>query len=300
MQTGEGVLMGLFARLFGRSGAKKVAEEALRRAGWESSRRRSIAELPSSLGTGRLVLHSAARAFLEEYYGLAVTVPIDGCSDITGFVHFAPEMVFRFLEPQRDVARLGVLIPGRCYPVGTTSGHTVFIFLNDAGRTYLVDKDWTLFGQLAAQPAEALERLCGGANGRVDAQVLRHGRPAVEVIREGAERKHWDLTAFPDLGPFMPPVSLSPLRRPPTWRPMVRSAQLTLKAKPLPRKRWSEMVVPLGEVERAPSGESFFVAHCENSLYVRRRAGFHVAPPPQGVPSNPRVGECFPCKPSKV
>jgi hypothetical protein len=289
--------MPLFGRLFSGQTRKRVAEEALRRAGWSPERHCDLSALPETIGDSRWTLHSAARVFLEQYHGLQVDVPIDGCPEISGYVHFSPEAALRFLDPRRDVARLADFIPGRTYPVGTTSGHTVFVLMNEAGRTYLLDMEWMLFGELAATPAEALERLCGGSNGRVDSHVLEDGRLTSQVIRQHNERDFWDLSSFPDLSAVLPPVSLSPLRRPPTWRAMVRAAQQVVASSGTPRSRWPAILITCGGFFAAPSGQFYFVAHCENCLYVRRQAGFQVSAPPLGIPAEHRVGECFPFTP---
>jgi hypothetical protein len=238
-------------------------------------------------------LHDVGLRFLGEYYGLKVEVPIAGYDAITGFVHFAPEMVIRMLRPD-DLTRLAALMPASACPIGTTSGHTVFVFMDDQGRSYLLDMEWSLFAALADTPAETVLALCDGRNGRVDSQILDDlGRPTAEVIRAGDERRHWQLDRYPILAPFLPPVSLSPARRPPTWRAMIRAAEQSLSRGGVP----SGLLVTCGGFAAAPSGQPFFVAHCENCLYVRSAAGFRVSAPPPGVPPGLRVGEVIAFQP---
>jgi hypothetical protein len=275
----------------------ETTARVLREAGWTPERRVDLSALPQRLGARNLVLHGAAREFLERFYGLEGSVPIDGFPGINGFVCFKPEAVIRFLDPQQDGAFLAKLISRPAYPVGTTSGHTVFIFMDDRGRSYLLDMEWTLFGELAATPAEAVEALCDGRNGRVDSMILDEGRPTRQVIRAGNEREFWELDTVPDLRDCLPPVSLSPLRRPPTGRAMVQAAQKLVGSNAIPRSGWPQVLVTCGGFACAPSGQTYFVAHCENSLYVRRKAGFKVSAPPPGIPPDPRVGECLPFTP---
>src|SRR5712691_6026852 len=108
------------------------------------------------------------------------------------------------------------------------------------------------------------------------------------MIRAEDERRHWQLGQFPVMARLLPPASLSPARRPPTWRPMVRAAEQVLAGGRSP----SGLLVTCGGFARAPSGQYYFVAHCENSLFVRQQAGFQVSAPPSGIPASFRVGEC--------
>ena len=55
--------------------------------------------------------------------------------------------------------------------------------------------------------------------------------------------------------------------------------------------------VTCGGFARSPSGQWYFVAHCENSLYVKAKAGFQVTPPPPGIPAQFRTGEVIPFQP---
>lgn len=271
----------------------RAAERCLSAAGWQPGRARDITSTEQALRQAGFRLHDAGHQFLGEYHGLRVDVPVAGAEGITGLVHFAPEMALRLLGPD-DLPRLAALMPASACPVGTAGGHTVFVFMDDQGRSYLLDMEWSLCGELAGSPAETLLALCDGRNGRVDSRVLDdQGRPTGEVIRAAAEQRHWGLDQFPTLAPFLPAVSLSPLRRPPTWSAMVRAAEQAL-----PRGRPpGGLVVSFGGFIRGPSGECYFVAHGENCLYVRSRAGFRVLPPPPGIPSEVGVGEVIPFQP---
>ncbi len=267
-------------------------ETCLVGAGWQAGRSCDLANVGRVLTQAGFPLHEAARRLLGEYYGLRVDVPVAGADGITGFVHFAPEMVLRFLAPS-DTDRLRALMPGSACPVGTAGGHTLFLFLDEDGRSYLLDMEWNLFAELADSPEETIRVLCDGRNGRVDSVVLDEGRPTPARITAENERQHWRSDLFPHTSPFLPPVSLSPARRPPTWRALVRTAEQALAHGGNPAR----LLVTCGGLTCAPSGRWYFVAHCENSLYVRRRAGFLVAAPPPGMPSGLRAGECVPFTP---
>jgi hypothetical protein len=179
-------------------------------------------------------------------------------------------------------------MPASACPVGTTSGHTMFVFMDDQGRSYLLDMEWSLFAALADSPSKMVLALCDGRNGRVDSHILDdQGRLTGHVIRVGDERRHWQLSQFPTVAPFLPPLSLSPGLRPPTWRAMVRVAEMSLSQGGTP----SRLLVTCGGFTSGTSGQQFFVAHCENCLYVRSKGGFRVSKPPPGVPSGFRVGE---------
>ena len=235
-------------------------------------------------------MHDAGRQFLCEYHGLALEVPITGADGIKGFVHFAPEMVLRLLG-EADLPRLAALMPKSACPVGTTSGHTMFVFLDEEGRSYLLDMEWSLFAELATTPSEMVQILCDGRNGRVDSYVLdEHGRRTGEMIKEGDERGHWQLDHFPRVSPYLPPVSLSPGRRPPTWRATVRSAEQILSQGDSP----ASVKVTCGGFVSSPSGQMYFVAHCENCLYIRAKAGFQISGPPPGIARGFRPGEVIP------
>src|SRR5262245_58221128 len=114
-----------------------AADDCLRRAGWAPGRACDIAPVEDALQRAGFVVHDAARSFLREHYELAVDVPVNGADGITGFVHFVPEMVLRFLGPG-DREKLSALMPRGACPVGTTSGHTVFVFLDEDGKSYLL------------------------------------------------------------------------------------------------------------------------------------------------------------------
>jgi hypothetical protein len=290
--------MAWFRRFFGGrrttdSDAGRASEQCLSAAGWHSGRRCNTTAIEESLRQSGFRLHDAARQFLGEYHGLQVDVPIAGFDGTRGFVHFAPEMVLRMLRPD-DLSRIATLMPPSTCPVGTTSGHTVFVFMDDQGRSYLLDMEWSLFAALASTPTEMVLALCDGRNGRVDSQILNdQGQPTGEMVLATDERRHWQLDQFPALAPFLPPVSLSPARRPPTWRAMVRAAEQSLGRGGTPDR----LLVTCGGFTSGPSGQSFFVAHCENCVYVRSRAGFRVSGPPPGVPPVFRVGEVIPFQP---
>jgi SUKH-3 immunity protein len=269
------------------------SEQCLSAAGWQPGRICDTTAVEEALRQAGFRLHNVGRQFLREYLGLSVEVPIAGHDGITGFVHFAPDKVLRMLRPG-DLPRLAALMPASACPVGTTSGHTVFVFMDDLGRSYLLDMEWSLFAALADTPAEMVLALCDGRNGRVDSQILDdQGRPTSEVIRAADERRHWQLERFPSLAPFLPPASLSPARRPPTWRAMVRATEQLLSQGGAP----SGLLVTCGGFTVGPPGQHFFVAHCENCLYVRSRAGFRVSAPPPGVPPGFRVGEVIAFRP---
>lgn len=246
-----------------------------------------IAALEKRLRKSGFPMHDAGRLFLREYYGLSLDVPIAEVDWIKGFVHFAPEMVLRFLEPS-DVPRLAALMPKSAMPIGTTGGHTMFVFMDDEGRSYLLHMEWDLFAELASTPTEMMHVLCDGRNGRVDSQLLdEFGRPTGEIVREGDERRHWQLDQFPGIAPYLPLVSLSPARRPPTWRAMLRAAEQSMA----PGYSPTSVTVSAGGIFRSKSGQTFFVAQCENCLYVLSQSGIVVRSPVQGV----RVGEVFAC-----
>jgi hypothetical protein len=280
-------------------GEKRVPpEECLIGGGWIPERSCDLAEVERALTGKGFMLHPVARQFLGEYYGLAVDVPISGGEGITGFVHFSPEMVLRFLGPN-DGPRLAGLMPASACPVGTTGGHTMFIFLDDNGKSYLLDMEWLLFAELASSPAEMIEILCDGTNGRVDSAILdERGGLTREILRANDKRRHWQIEAFPVVSRFLPAVSLSPARRPPTWRAMVRSVEAVLASSmPAPDGKYPGVLVTCAGFFTTASKEVFLVAHCENSLYVRQRGGFQVAAPPPGAPQSFRTGECVPFTP---
>ena len=202
-------------------------------------------------------------------------------------------MAIRLLSPD-DHPRLARLMPASAIPIGTTGGHTVFVFMDDAGRCYLLDMEWTLFSELAASPDDMVRILCDGRNGRVDSRILdEHGRPTGEMIRGSDERRQWQLNDFPGFAPYLPAQSLSPLRRPPTWRAMIRTAEQLLAT----GGQATSIMVTCGGFTASPSGQWFFVAHCENCLYVRARARLQVSGPPPGVSPGFRVGEVIPFQP---
>jgi hypothetical protein len=238
-------------------------------------------------------MHDASRQFLRQYHGLALDVPISGADGVKGFVHFAPELVLRLLDAA-DLPKIAALMPKAACPVGTTSGHTMFLFMDEDGQSYLLDMEWTLFAKLASTPTEMVQVLCDGRNGRVDSYILDdQGHRTGEMIREGNERQHWQLDQFSRVAPYLPQVSLSPARRPPTWRPMVWTAEETLAQGSSP----ATVMVTCGGFVSSPLGQVFFVAHCENCLHIRAKAGFLVTGPPPGIASSFRVGEVIPFQP---
>src|SRR5688500_6034180 len=118
--------MGWLQRLLG--GARsEPAEKCLSGAGPPPGRAHDISRVEQALR--QFGPPDAARQFLAEHYGQAVEVPIAGGGGITGLVHFDPELVLRLLGPA-DLPRLAALMPNRACPVGTTGGHTVFVFMD--------------------------------------------------------------------------------------------------------------------------------------------------------------------------
>ncbi len=249
-----------------------------------------LTAVEQTLGQAGFRLHDAGREFLREHHGLALDVPIAGVEGINGFVLFAPKMALRLLGPQ-DRPRLVGLMPETACPIGTTSGHTIFVFMDDQGKSYLLDMEWSLFAELAVTPTEMVQVLCDGRNGRVDSHVLdQQGRPTGQMLREGDERSLWHVDQFPFTAPYLPPASLSPGRRPPTWRAMVRAAEQGLAQGSSPQS----LLLTCGGFTTSPSGQMYFVAHCENSLYVRSKGGFLVSTPPPGIAEGFRMGEVIP------
>lgn len=288
--------MGLWQRFFGgRQRAASASEsQCLPPAGERAGGNGDVVALEQSLRQAGFGLHDAAHKFLREFHGLALDVPIAGENEIKGFVHFAPELVLRMLEAA-DRLRLAAIMPPSVCPVGTTGGQTMFVFLDQEGRSYLLDMEWSLFAELAESPEGMVKVLTDGRNGRVDSHALdEQGKPTGRMIREGSERTHWQLDRFPHLAKYLPAVSLSPARRPPTWRPMVRAAEDTLAQGSSPG---NVMITCGGFLRSAASKQMYFVAHCENSRYVRAKAKFRVAAPPPGIPSELRVGEVIPFHP---
>src|SRR5688572_28720785 len=141
--------MGWLQRLFGGGppsgpAAAAAASQCLTAAGWRPGRTCDLTGPEQALQQFGFPLHDAGRQFLSEYHGLTVDVPIAGDDGIKGVVHDAPEMALRLLGPA-DLPRLAALMPRAACPVGTTSGHTVFVFLDEDGRSYLLDMEWSLF-----------------------------------------------------------------------------------------------------------------------------------------------------------
>jgi hypothetical protein len=58
-----------------------------------------------------------------------------------------------------------------------------------------------------------------------------------------------------------------------------------------------DVLVTCGGFMRTDEGKALFVAHCENSLYVRQKAGLQVTSPPPGVEPGFRPGEIIPFQP---
>ena len=267
-----------------------TALECLNSAGWRPGRTCDITVVEQTLRNAGFELHEPARRFLGEYYGLAIDVPISGATGVKGFVHFVPEIVIRQLGPG-DLTRLQSLMPRSACPIGTTSGHTMYLFLDEYGQSYLLDREWSIFAPLAITVDDTVQVLCDGRNGRVDGHILdEQGKPNGEVIRADDERRHWQLDQFSGIERFLPPVSLSPARRPPTWRAMVRVVEQSLANGAEP----TSLMVTCGGIAVSPSGELLFVAHCENCLFVRSKAGFQVSGPPPGIASRLRIGEVIP------
>lgn len=268
-------------------------DQCLRAAGWQPGRTCDVRPAERALQPFGYQLHDAARVFLQEYYGLRVDVPIAGVEGITGFVHFDSALPLRLLNPVQ-IAHLPKLMPPSVCPVGTTSGHTMYVFMDDRGKSYLLDMDFHLFAELANSPAEMVAILCDGRNGRVDSHILNeNGMPSGAVIQADNEQAFWDLVRFPHLAPYLPTVSLSPARRPPTWRPMVRAAEDSAGRE----KSIRDVMVTCGGFTRTLEGKAFFVAHCENSLYVRQKAGLRVTSPPPGIAPGFRTGEIISFQP---
>lgn len=275
-----------------------VTTGCLSQAGWQPGRVCDLAAVEAGLRSAGFPLHAAARRFLTEFHGLELDVPIDGFPEIRGFVHFAPAAALRFMSRAADGKLLSALIPGAVTPVGTASGHTMFLLMNDQGRCFLLDLESTLFAELGATPHAAIEALCDGRNGRVDGQILgQNGRPTGAVLREGDEQRLWGLEQYSDVAAFLPPVSLSPGRRPPTWRPVVKTLQKLISEQGVPKDGLAGVLVTNGGFAFGNGNEPYFVAHCENSLYVRRAAGVQVSGSPPGIPAAVRAGESFPFTP---
>lgn len=275
-------------------GGPSEAEACLDAAGWTAERSCDLTATERALNEAGFTLNETARGFLQGYHDLAVDVPVAGVKEIRAFVHFVPEMALRLLK-LKHVPLLAALMPASACPIGTTSGHTILIFLDTEGRSYLLDMDWDLFAELASSPAEMVQVLCDGRNGRVDARLLDDaGRPTGRWIRERNEQRWWRRGEFPKVAPFLLPVSLSPARRRPTLRPVAGTAEASQRQRQ--GSPPSGILVTCGGFYPAPSARFYFVAHCENSLFLRARAGFQVASPPPGIAPGFRTGEMIPYK----
>ena len=166
-----------------------VTERGLVRAGWREGRHCDISQVQAALASHGFVLHERAKAFLTEFHGLAIDVPINGYPAIQGFVHLDVLWALRFVE-----RKVQSLVSKPVCPIGTCSGHSTYVLMAVDGATYLLDSDWTVFAPLAPSGSEALELLCDGRNGRVDSMLLVDERPSGHMLRENNERDYWGLS----------------------------------------------------------------------------------------------------------
>jgi hypothetical protein len=262
-----------------------TVEQCLVSAGWSPGRSIDVEAAERALAGAGFRVHDAARAFLREFAGLEIEVPVDGVDWIKGFVHLDPVVASRGLVADGPAA-IPPALPPSVVPIGTTCGHNVVILLDADGRSYLWDRELPLAAALAESAAGTIRVLCDGRNGRVDTWILNEaGEPTGRVLRTGDERRHWQLDEFPSMAPYLPPESLSPLRRPPTWLAMVRSVENASRGgSPVGTFISGGGITVLG-------GQVYFVAPCENRKYVRAMARLEVPGLPPGVPPTLRTGE---------
>ncbi|MDB5385484.1 MAG: hypothetical protein JWM11_1130, partial [Planctomycetaceae bacterium] len=274
------VMKNWFNSMFRRKSSQPVMNaEKSSAAGWHHEAER----------TG-FIVHDTAVTFLAKYYRRQFDVPIQGFDTHWGFVDFDPANVTRFQNPTSS-AVLHHLAGKPLCPIGTTSGHTVFLLMDADGASFAADMDGDLFAPLASTTEQLLELLCNGANCRVDSWILdESSKPTGHIIRESNERDFWKCEMLPHVNRYLPSRSLSPLRRPPSWRPMIKASESALAKGGTP----SQVMVTNGGFTSDAAGQAYFVAHCENSIYVRNAAGFKVARSPPGVPENLRPGEIVP------
>lgn len=267
-------------------------ETLLKDADWSPSRRCDTSRLRSDPELG-FVLHEAAERFLSQFLDLSVEVPITGFPGRSGFVQFTRENVNRMFSTETPVLEhLG----GDVFPVGTTGGHTFFVLMDHRSNFYLLEMGGELFGQIGSSDLEALECLCGGDNGRVDSHIIQDNRFTGHVIRDENQHEYWELEDFQELLPVLPLESLCPLRYPPTWEAMTKVVQQTLCESPIPKTDWHRIKITSGGALLSPKGETFFVTHRENTIFIREQAGFTVVTPPYGlgIPKCEHLGHCVP------
>lgn len=236
--------------------------------------------------------HDAAFRFLSEHAGRRIDVPIDGAPGCSGFVDFTPENVLRFADAD-TARRLHRLVGAPVCPIGTTGGHTIFLFLDARERSVALDLEGRLVANLAQGFEPLLALLCGGANGRVESEILDDEGRRGGGITGSNERDQWSLGSFPHLAPYLPPRALSPLRRPPTWRPLAQNLEKHLASGGDPK----DLLVTGGGFAQGVDGQVYFVAHDEDSRYLRDAVGCQVAKPPPGIPADLRPGEIVPFTP---
>lgn len=208
---------------------------------------------------------------------------------------FQPRIVVDLNDDSR-LNQLRRMLPKSAFPVGTTGGHQVFIFVDLSGTFHLVHFEGRLVGRLATSASEAVEILCGGRNGRVDADVYDHeGVSTGDVITADNERSFWNVEAFPNTANFLPPVSLSPLRYPPTWRAIVPGVENTLaKCRAIdPGAVPAQIKGTPGGITSGRNGQKFWATHCENSIYFRNQAGIQLSSEP--YPGS-EPGQMFPVR----
>lgn len=262
-----------------------TAEQCLISAGWAPGRSVDVGAAERALAAAGFRVHDAARAFLGEFAGLEIEVPVDGVDRIKGFVHLDPLVALRGLDTDGP-AWFTPALPASVVPIGTTCGHNVVILMDADGRSYLWDRELPLAAALADSPGDTIRVLCDGRNGRVETWILnKSGEPTGHVLRAGDEHRHWELGDFPSMAPYLPPESLSPCRRPPTWLAMVRSVENASKGdSPVGTFISGGGITVLG-------GQVYFVGPCENRQYVRAMAQLEVPGLPPGVPPTLRTGE---------
>jgi hypothetical protein len=295
---------GLLAAPGGASGdpseLSNTTTAVLKSAGWRPDRAIDLSALEAPLAAAGFAFHDKARAFLTEYGLLEMLVPVNGAPGVTGFVQFDPRRILPFWEPERDNANLAALAATVMCPIGSTSGHTVYLFMGEDGAVYLLDWEWSFFAPLAPNVPASLELLCDGRNGRVDSIGLVDGRLGNAVYTDEDEQSRWGLHEFPDIVSLLPPCSFEPGRRPPTChalpRVMQRAAEQGRSAGAADvRQRLQRFMFSSGGIKVATDRRPFFVAHTENSLVIRRDVPLQVAGPPADIRTlRLRPGECVP------
>ena len=118
-------------------------------------------------------------------------------------------------------------------------------------------------------------------------------------MREGDERPHWGLGEFPDVAEFFPPASLEPARRPPSVHAMPPTAQAAVSKGRLQRTDFGKLLLTNGGFLLGCDGRTYYAAHTENVLAIRRAAPFRISSLPPGLPRPPRTGETLPYTPPR-